>query len=161
MSKIKKLLHIDFNPKNKKHRENLFMRSFMKHDIQSRLFTLQNESINLTAQTLSFALNPDKRSAQKLAEAIGNVEMMIEVIQLSTPRLKEASDSSKRTNLENLFTNTVKSEQKQKDQPNPKHNKLTESTLKATKAFDSFASSIPRKKGFFNFFKYIGDYFSK
>lgn len=155
----------DFNPKNKTHRFNLYQRTFMKHNVESRLFTLQKEAINLTTQTLATALNPNKENLLNLAEAIGDVETCIEIIKLTIPKLTEASTNIKHGKLQTLKNRTDEADKKLQDKVlsedndnKPEHEQLSEASVQAEKAIHEFNKGFPDKKSFFGFFKHCWNY---
>ena len=104
-SKIKKL-NQEVNFKNRKQRINLYNRTFMNHNVESRLFTLQKEAINLTTQVLAVALDPKEANLLNLAEAVGDVETCIEFVKLSIPKLQEASVNIRQRKLSALKNRT-------------------------------------------------------
>lgn len=159
--KSKSLNKVEFNPKNKAHRANLFERSFMKHNFESRMFTLQKEGINLTTQTLAVALDPSAKNLLNLAEAIGDVETMIEVAKLSIPKLQEASTNIRHGKLVNLYNRTEEQKDKNPDQPTPAHEQPTEKDAEAAESIKEFSNAVPNEKGFFDFFRYLRKYFNK
>ena len=161
MKKIKSLKKQEFNPKNKNHRVQLFNQNFMKHNIASRMFTLQKEAINLTTQTLAVGLDPTVKNLLNLAEAIGDVETMIEVAKLSIPKLQEASANIKQGKLVNLHNRTKEEQDKNPDKPTPKHEQPNETDKQAAEAIKEFSKAVPDKKGFLHFFRYLRKYFNK
>ncbi len=146
----------EFNPKNKNHRVQLFNKSFMKHNIESRMFTLHKEAINLTTHTLACGLDPNGKNLLNLAEAIGDVETMIEVAKLSIPKLQEASANIKQGKLVNLHNRTEEEQDKNPDsRPTPEHEKPNEIDKQAAEAIKEFSKAFPDEKGFFDFFRYL------
>lgn len=178
MKKIKKLNNKkeEFNPKNKNHRAKLYERTFMQHNVESRLFTLQEESINLTLQTAAVALDPSKANLLNLAEAIADVETATEFTKHSIPKLQEASTNIKYNKLHSLKERTDKEENEalivepKKDQSEEEI--IADQQKKAEREFEeaktehslgqfalAYEKEFPEKKGFFHFFRYLRKYF--
>ena len=170
-----KLVKDKFNPKNKTHRHNLYKETFLQHSTESLLFTLQKEAINLTSKCAITALDPTSDNLFALAEAIGDLNIAIEVNETAIPKLHEVSIGSKYRKLTSLNENNEsKKEQRKKEEPEvngasslkeiePTEEKADEAELakactKAKKAMKEFSQSIPEKRSIIGFFKHCYNY---
>lgn len=100
------------NFKNKKNRSNLYERTFMKNNLESRLMTLQQSTTKLSLYTTAFALDMNQANYEEFSEAIGDVETMIELAKYSIEPLQETSMNSKHGKLQRLKDRTDESDLK-------------------------------------------------
>lgn len=100
------------NFKNKKNRSNLYERTFMKNNLESRLMTLQQSAAKLGLHTTAFALDMNQANYEEFSEAIGDVETMIELAKYSIEPLQETSMNSKHGKLQRLKDRTDESDLK-------------------------------------------------
>ena len=97
------------NFKNKKNRTNLYDRSFMKWNLESRLATLQEQAIKLSLHSGSFLHDiQNSEKYKEFSEAIGSLETMVELAKYSIEPLAETSANSKYIKLQNLKDHTDK-----------------------------------------------------
>ena len=162
MKKVKSLNKEEVNFRNKKQRFNLYQRTFMKHNVESRLFTLQKESINLTLQTAATALDPSRENLLNLAESIGDVETCIEFIKMSIPKLQDASGNIRQNKLTSLKNRTDDEDEAKRLNPEAakitEHEKPSEASVKAAQLIKEFSSSIPEKRSPLGFFRHCMNY---
>ena len=153
------------NFKNKNHRRDLYNRTFMKHNLESRLFTLQQAAIDLSSKAGYLALDMTVPNFDKFAEVIGDIETTIEFIKLSIPPLQQAATDKRYKKLENLKERTDKadeqkeeasadlkpaSEDSQKEEASANlklvNEDMAEATEKTAEAVRKFAETIKKKK---------------
>ena len=112
MKVVKKLVSRKLNEavnfKNKGQRLKLYNRTFMKHNLESRLFTLQQAAIDLSSKSGFFALDQTAQNFDNFIEAIGDIKTTIEIAELSMPALLEASAARRFKKLQNLKDRTDK-----------------------------------------------------
>lgn len=158
------LIKQEFNAKNKTHRRKLYEKVFLKHNTESLLFTLQKEAINLTSKTAVAALDPSSDNLLTLAEAIGDLNIAIEVNETAIPKLHEVSIGSKYRKLSTLNENTSKKEAEEVSTAGKNGSEVKEEAdlakacTKAEKAIKEFSQSIPEKRSFLGFFKHCWNY---
>lgn len=100
---MKKQYQIKTNFKNKKNRFNLYNRTFMNWNLESRLATFQDQAIKLALYSGDFLHDVNNAEKYKaFSEAIGSMETMIELAKLSIEPLSETSANSKYIKLQNL-----------------------------------------------------------
>lgn len=161
MKKAKLLNKEEVNFKNKNQRYRLYLRTFMKHNVESRLFTLQKEAINLTLQTAASALDPSKANLLNLAESIGDVETCIEIIKHTIPKLKIASENIKYNKLQTLKERTDEAEANETPVHENKasaEEQFSQASEEVEKGIKEFSDSIPEKKSLKGFFKHLRNY---
>lgn len=158
------LVKDDFIPKNKTHRRKLYEKVFLKHNTESLLFTLHKEAINLTSKTAIVALDLSSENLAVLAEAIGDLNIAVEVNETAIPKLHEVSIGSKYRKLTTLKDNTDKAEAKEAETAGKNGSEVKEEAdlakafTKAEKAIKEFGDSIPPKRSFLGFFKHCWNY---
>jgi hypothetical protein len=158
---------------NFKERNKLYKRTFLKHGFDSRVFTLQQEAINLSSKAGHLALDMSPENFNKFAETIAGIETTIEIIKISVPSLPGMIADIKYQKLQNLKDFTDKKEAKElTDKMKSKngspiiHKVLTkEETLKKAEielksaneneAINNFRKSLPKEtKALKAFYKY-------
>lgn len=96
------------NFKNKAKRLAIYNRTFMKQNLESRLFTLQQCATKLSLHTTNFALDMNQDNYEEFSEAIGDIETMIELAKHGIEPLANTSMLSKYNKLQNLKDRTDK-----------------------------------------------------
>lgn len=97
------------NFKNKKNRLNIYRRTFMKWNLETRIATLQEQAIQLSLYSGSFLHDLENKEKYKaFYGAIGSLETMIEVAKESLETLAENSAESKYEKLQKLKNHTDK-----------------------------------------------------
>lgn len=159
MTKLKSLNKEATNFKNKGQRIKLYNRTLLKHNFESRIFTLQNEALKLATISTSVAINTDKRNLFKLAEQIGAIEVIIEVVKLSVPKLSELSTESKYDDLSSLKRRADKAyEDLKKGKETAEKDQYTENSKDTLKAIDDFTKAVPEKRSILGFVKHCLKY---
>ena len=98
------------NFKNKAKRLAIYNRTFMKNNLESRLFTLQQCATKLSLHTTNFALDMNQDNYEEFSEAIGDIETMIELAKHGIEPLANTSMLSKHNKLQNLKDRTDKAD---------------------------------------------------
>ncbi len=98
------------NFKNKAKRIAIYNRTFMKQNLESRLFTLQQCATKLSLYTTNFALEMNQSNYEEFSEAIGDIETMIELAKHGIEPLANTSMLSKYKKLQNLKDRTDKND---------------------------------------------------
>jgi len=125
------------NFKNKAKRLAIYNRTFMKQNLESRLFTLQQCATKLSLHTTNFALEMNQSNYEEFSEAIGDIETMIELSKHGIKPLTNTSMLSKYKKLQNLKDRTDKNDiERIKNQIKNHHKELKENNLELKKELD-------------------------
>lgn len=134
-------------------RRKLYERTFLTHNTESLLFTLQKEAINLGLESVANAVNPSTENLLRLAESVAGVEMSLEFTKMAIAGLEDSANNIRNHNLMNVKKNADKAQSN--GQTNESESKTTESTNHDLKI------PVIQKKGLISFARHIKKYFDK
>lgn len=83
----------------RKQRLNLYKKTFLEWTPEQRLLTFNEVNADLTLASLQFSKKPSDASYMKLCQCIGDVEVMVEVIEESFDNIRFNTDKIKKDKL--------------------------------------------------------------